>query len=351
MKIRILVQAAGMLLATSSAMAQQATGMDMLLLPPANTTAPASPQGTGTLTPQTMQAPAAPALVPSQQVQPGMQPMLPPEQVGQAYPDPYGQPPQDPNADFNRAMQETFPMSPDQIREYRQLQEQTNRAMVQPVAPGRPVSRSLRLSLRPGEVTPVLRVQPGVVSTLTFSDGTGQPWPVMSVVTGNPQAYVAQSAGPEGKSNIIVMSTIQPWMPSNVVVTLMGYPVPITMMLQQGSPETDYRVDVQLSSRGPNALAESPGAVSLAATDDSTMMSFGDGVAPPDSRKLRTNSPDVDVWMHGDLMYVRTPGEIVSPRYVGRSSNVSGVNVFSLPDSPVLLVSRGGQLTSIKITP
>lgn len=250
---------------------------------------------------------------------------------------------------FESALKALAPVSPDQVREYRRQDDNMNRAMVSPVNPGRPVSRAIQVSLRPGEMPPLLRVQPGIVSTLTFSDVTGQPWPVLSVVTGNPSVYVAQTAGEEGKTNIIVVSAIQRHIPSNLAITLVGHPVPITLQIEQGSPETDYRLDVRMSSRGPNAAQEIVAVSSLAPTNDSTLLKFLDGTPPAGARALRTSSGDVEVWKYEDVQYVRTRGEIISPGYTARSNNVAGVNVFLMADAPVLLVSSGGRTTQVRV--
>lgn len=251
---------------------------------------------------------------------------------------------------FDRAIRETLPMSPGQIQTYRRGLDDTRRGIATPLNPGKPVSRAIRLTLRPGEEPPVLRVQPGIVSTMTFSDITGQPWPVLSVTTGNPQAYAAQSAGEEGKTNIIVVNAIQEWVPGNLAVTLVGHPVPITLAIRQGEPEVDYRLDVRLDARGPNAAQDIVGTTSLAPTNDSTMIKFLDGVPPQGARRMKTTSPDVEAWRFEDLLYVRTRGDILSPAYTSRSSNVSGVNVFTLVDSPVVIVSAGGRAAHVRIS-
>lgn len=250
---------------------------------------------------------------------------------------------------FQQALEAAVPYTPEQIEQYRRQMDAASQATVTPLNPGTPVSRSIRVNLTPGEQTPVLRVQPGVVSTLTFSDLTGQPWPVLSVVTGNPSAYVAQSAGEPGKSNIIVLSAIMAHIPSNLVVTLVDYPVPVTISLAQGASEVDYRVDVQVSARGPNAQMDMVGAASLAPTNDSNMLAFLDGVPPSSARRLQTSSGDVEAWAYGDMVYVRTAGDVLSPAYISRAANVSGVNVFVLNEAPVVIVTRNGQMASVRI--
>lgn len=251
--------------------------------------------------------------------------------------------------EFQRALESSVPFTPEQITDYRKAIDDVTKASAVPLAPAKPVSRSIRLSLKPGEIAPTLRVQPGVVSTLTFSDVTGQPWPVLSVVTGNPSAYVAQSAGEVGKTNIIVVSAIQPYIPSNLVVTLVGYPVPVTISLAQGNAEVDYRVDAQITARGPNAAMDMVGAASLQPTNDSNMLAFLDGTPPDAARRHSTSSSDVEAWTFGDMLYVRTAGDLLSPAYISRASNVSGVNIFVLNDAPVLLVSSDGQMASVRI--
>lgn len=250
---------------------------------------------------------------------------------------------------FQEALKQINPFTPGQIREYKGQEAAVKRALAAPVSPGRPVSRAVRVTLRPGESPPSIRLQPGMVSTLTFSDLTGKPWPVLSVVVGNPSAYVAQSAGEEGKTNIIVLSAIQEWVPSNMAVTLVGHPVPILMSIEQNQPETDFRVDVRVEARGPNAAQDLVSVSSLAPTNDSTMIQFLDGQPPVGARKLTTTSGDVEAWTFDNQFYVRTRGDLLSPSYMARSNNVAGVNVYVLNDAPVLLVSQSGRMSSVHI--
>jgi intracellular multiplication protein IcmK len=250
---------------------------------------------------------------------------------------------------FQKALQDAMPMTPDQIREYRKRLDEGRRATVAPLSPAAPRTRQIAMTLKPGEETPSLYVRPGTVSTMTFSDITGRPWPVMSVVTGNPTAYVAQSAGEEGKSNIIVVSPVQEHIVSNLVVTLVGHPVPVTLVLDPDQAATDYRLDVRIASRGPNAAIDIVGVSSLTATNDMTMVKFLDGVAPNGARRMNTTSTDVEAWRFEDLLYVRTTGDVLSPSYTGRSQNVSGVNVFVMADTPVVLLSKDGRVTSIHV--
>lgn len=253
------------------------------------------------------------------------------------------------DSSFDAALRSLMPMSPQQVEDFRRHHEDMERAEHLPLMDLKPVSRSIDLSLQPGEVAPVIRLAGGNVSTITFSDRTGQPWPVMSVTTGNPQAYVAQSAGAPEESNIIVISPLTYYGKSNMVVTLMGHPVPIILTLESGTQEIDYRVDVRINERGPNARYDIVGASTLPATGDSVMLSFLDGVPPSDAQRLNTRRAGVEAWRYDDMLYVRTEREMLSPAYISRSSNVSGVNVYVLVDSPVLILSKDGKMETVHI--
>ena len=259
-----------------------------------------------------------------------------------------GQPSKD--AQFERALREVVPLSPDQVTKYRRAQDRVRRATNMPIGPENPVTRSVRLTLKPGERSPVIHVKPGSVTSLTFSDVTGAPWPVLAVTSGNPQVYDVKSAGEEGKTNIIMVSAKEEWYPSNAMVTLVGHPVPIGLQISPEGADLDYRVDIGLMARGPNAAQDVVGVSNLAPTNDLTVAKFLDGVPPEGARRMDTSSPDVEAWRYEDVMYLRTRGDVLSPQYTARSSSVSGVHVFTMAEVPVVMISTDGRLADVRVT-
>jgi intracellular multiplication protein IcmK len=252
---------------------------------------------------------------------------------------------------FNQALRELLPLSQPQVRQFRQDATKIDReGRSPPMGPAQPTSRSVTLSLKPGERAPELRLAPGNASVLTFSDQTGAPWPVMSVTVGNPQAYGAQEAGEKGKTNMVVISPLQNYdVSANLIVTLVGYPVPVLFSLSTGSDHVDYRLDVGIQARGPNAAYDITATSSLQPTNDSTVQSFLDGVAPKGAHRVHTSESAVEAWRFQDMLYVRTSLELLSPAYVARARNVSGTNIYTLADSPVLIVSQDGRMASVDI--
>ena len=283
-----------------------------------------------------------------QQQQPAFQPTgAPPVQIGA----PTAPAPSRSAEDeaFESAVKQLVPLTPDQITEFRKRQDAARRAQNLPIAPVRPVTRTISLSLKPGEPTPVIRVTAQRVTTLTFVDITGKPWPVLSVATGDPTSLEAKSAGPQNETNIITLSPIRYQGATNVAVTLTKYPVPIVMTVTTGQEEVDYRVDVRVGARGPNAIAEMIGGGGLAPTEDTTMMAFIDGVPPRGAEKVTTGSRDVEAWMYDKMMYVRTTDQLLSPAYISASSGNAGVNVYRMIEAPSLIVSREGRMAIVSV--
>lgn len=250
---------------------------------------------------------------------------------------------------FQDALKSIAPLTPEQVEIMRRRLDGIDRAQGKPLVPVAPVTRSIAVSLKSGERPATIKVSPGWISTLTFSDVTGQPWPVLSVTNGNPDAYEVVSSGPENKTNIITISAKQAYVPSNIAITLVGAKVPILMTLDPGSGSVDYRVDAQIDQRGPNASYDIISTDALPATGDSVMLSFLDGVPPDNARKMKTGHREVQAWRYDEMLYVRTSRALLSPAYTAKQSNASGVNVYVLKEAPVLLVSDGGRLENVQV--
>lgn len=253
------------------------------------------------------------------------------------------------DATFQEALKHVAPLSPGQIKQMRQVLDDADKASGSPLSSINPVTRSIRVSLKSGERPASLRVSPGWVSTLTFSDVTGQPWPVLSVVNGNPDAYHVEKSVGDESTNIVTISSKQAYVPTNIAVNLAGAKVPVVMTLSPSAGEVDFRVDAQMDQRGPNATYDTVGGSSLAPTNDSVMLGFLDGVPPEGARKLKTTDRDVQAWRYEEMLYVRTSKPIRSPAYVSTQRNASGVHVFVLKEAPVLIVSDAGRSVYVKI--
>lgn len=247
--------------------------------------------------------------------------------------------PADPDAAFKEALKQIVPLTDEQVLRLRRELDKIDQAQGKPLTSMQSSTRSVRISLKSGERPSVINTRPGWISTLTFSDVTGAPWPVLSVTNGNPDAYNIQSSGQEGATNIITISAKQGYVASNIAVTLVGAKVPIMLELQPSAGAVDFRVDAILDDRGPNASMDVISSDNLPPTSDSVMLKFLDGVPPEGAKALSSSSPDVQAWKYNDMTYVRTSKVAMSPAYIAKQSNASRTNVFVLPEAPVVMFS------------
>lgn len=253
---------------------------------------------------------------------------------------------------FSAAIQGIIPMTPEQIRLFKQRYYET-KSVTRSSVVGDPIptSRSIDLSLRPGEMAPTVRLSAGNVSTITFSDITGQPWPILSVTVGDPSSFSAQTAGPQGDTNILVVTPLSDYSRSNSVVTLVGHPVPVLLTLDsREQTEIDYRMDIRLDGKGPKATFDVPMVQNLPPTSDKVIQAFLDGVPPRQAEMKKTSDRGVEAWILEDNMYIRTRGQVLSPAFMAKSTNVSGVSVYVLKETPVLLVSVDGVMRNITVS-
>ncbi len=254
---------------------------------------------------------------------------------------------------FMEAMLSINPMTPEQIRMFREHLDASKRASREPLRPdAQRSSRSIDLTLKPGEETPTVRMEAGKVATLTFSDMNGNPWPILSVTTGDDTAFAAQTAGEQGESNILIINPKLDYTSSNMVVTLVDNPVPVIMTLDARDQVTvDYRTDIRIDGKGPNSDYAITDMYNLPPTGDSTMIAFLDGIPPKGAEKRKVSAGGVEAWVFEDQLYIRTKGQVFSPAFTAKSTNVSGVSVFALPQTPVVLISQDGTLNTVSVRP
>lgn len=252
---------------------------------------------------------------------------------------------------FFEAMQGVIPMTDAQIRLFKERYHTSKQATLEPVKEdAQRSSRSIDLTLKPGEEVPTIRMQPGKVATMTFSDRNGNAWPILSVTTGDATAFAAETAGEQGVSNILVVNPRLEHASSNMVVTLVDNPVPILLTLD-GRNQTviDYRTDIRVDAKGPNSDYAITSSNSLSPTGDSTMIAFLDGIPPRGAQKKSVSGSPAEAWVYQEQLYIRTRGEVLSPAYVAKSTNVSGISVFVMPETPVLIISEDGVMNPVTV--
>lgn len=247
---------------------------------------------------------------------------------------------------FKQLLNKNMPLTNDQILEYHKQYHEAEQAMhTSPTTPPQPISSTITLDLSPGTQPPVIRLAPGFVSSLVFLDSTGQPWPIADFSLGNSKQFNVQW---DNKKNTLFIQSTNEFTSSNLALRLAEMDTPVMLSLVSGQREVDYRVDVQVTGRGPNAL---PLVVEelLPAATSATLIGTLDGIPPPGSKELSVSEKAGRAWVWNSHLLFRTPYVVLSPAWTSTVSSADGTHVYELPKTPLILVSKDGKTLKVEL--
>lgn len=264
-------------------------------------------------------------------------------------------PPLSPPGNLGQAAATSLPFSAAEIIQLRKQLERTRQARAFKPVRAVPHIGSISLDLSPGGALPIVRTMPGEVSTLLFVDATGAPWPLAAA----PRVSDNRLFAPEWLKGTatVVISALSAYEEGNLVVMLQDFATPIVIKLVTGEPDAktksrtvDYRLDLRVPGRGPNAhpAVFGPGKIALY---DETMQLFLDGL-PPSAAKRLTPQGDIpgrtQVWQHEGSLYVRTTQDIQTA-FDQTIASGDGTRVYRLPPTPVVTLSDLGRSVTIQL--
>lgn len=249
-------------------------------------------------------------------------------------------------AAFSATMENTLPMTPEQIQRLRSLYNASQYAAASsPDTPPRPTATSLFVDLSPGATPPVIRLSQGFVTSLVFIDSSGAPWPIESYDIGNPNAFNIQW---DKTSNTLMVQSATLYNYGNLAVKLRTLNTPIMLTLIPGQKAVDYRVDLRVQGYGPNATAL-PVGNGLPNGADPALLSVLDGVPPDGSKVLTVSGGECQAWLSGTNLYVRTRMDVISPGWISTMSSADGMHAYLMQPTPILLISENGKVVQLKI--
>ncbi|PHM67997.1 DotH/IcmK family type IV secretion protein [Xenorhabdus sp. KJ12.1] len=237
------------------------------------------------------------------------------------------------------------PITPNQIRTVKQklhnIEEAVNEIPYSPI----PKVSSQTVSLSAGSAIPQVRIYKGVTTTITFSDITGQPWKILvPPVNSNSQA-MKSSYIPE--SPIMFIQPLSNYVNGNVTVALEGLPTPITVNVITATPDrqkktvnVDYRLDLRIPKRSPNALTRTPTPTQKIDLYSKELQAFVDGVPPENAKKVKLkNAPaNTEAWLMGDELVIRTD-LYLRDEFSRTLTAIDGTHVYVLDITPEILLS------------
>lgn len=254
---------------------------------------------------------------------------------------------------FTGAISGVSPLNQDQIKDVRRAFNAMNKAasFTQDVPPA-PVTSALTVDLSTGATPPVVRLAAGYVSSLVFTDATGEPWPIKAYDIGNPNAFnIAWSQDAkevaDTMQNTLLIQSLTPYQEGNLAVMLRGLNTPIMFTLIPGQALVDYRVDVRVPRAGPQAKTH---AEALPAHANPALQDVLNNIAPPKARVVRVQGGEAQAWVVGKRMYLRTPLTIISPAWISSMTGSDGfVKAYELPKASVVLAVSQGKMVQLKV--
>jgi intracellular multiplication protein IcmK len=195
----------------------------------------------------------------------------------------------------------------------------------------------------------------GEPTTLVFLDATGAPWPLAltpSVATDGlfDVRWFKDSAA-------VVMTAQTGYGQSGMAVFLKGLATPIVIKLVAGDEAgnakartVDYRLDLHVPGRGPNAKGSFMGPARIGMYDDA-LQAFLDGTPPSGAKRIHIEGDapaQTQVWSLEGSLYLRTPLDIRSA-YEQTMSSADGMHIYKLDPTPLVSVSQGGQSVSLTL--
>ena len=250
---------------------------------------------------------------------------------------------------YDQAVTGLLPMQPHEIRGLLEEFDKTKQAVEVPIFPyPEPEIAVETVSLDPGVRPPEVKVAIGHVTTLSLLDASGEPWPIQDMSwAGNFEVIQPEEGG-----NIIRVTPLSDFTYGNLSIRLLKLKTPVTFILKANREKVQYRFDARIPQMGP--MARPPivdGGITLTA-GSSILGAVLDGVPPDSAEKMKVSGTDgrTTAYKVGETTYVRTPLTLLSPGWSGSVSSADGMNVYSVSNAPVILLSEKGQISRVRLS-
>ncbi|MEM9469337.1 MAG: DotH/IcmK family type IV secretion protein [Pseudomonadota bacterium] len=243
---------------------------------------------------------------------------------------------------FDAVITGLFPLQPDQIEQLLRYYDETEKVVNSPVSglPTPEVSVTT-ISLDPGATPLQVRTSAGHITTINMLDVTGAPWPIQDVSWAGDFEVVE----PEEGGHILRITPLEKFAYGNMAIRLLTLKTPVTIALRTDQGSVHYRVDARIPEYGPFAETPLIDGMREVRAGSPTITAVLDGTPPQGSVMLDVAGTDgrTSAYRFGGRTFVRTPLTLLSPGWDSSVSSADGMNVYSLEDTPVLLLSDNGR--------
>ncbi len=248
------------------------------------------------------------------------------------------------------AARAAVPFTPEQIRIIGEIVREAQRASAKASGPPPiPGMRAIRLSLEATAPPPRIHTRKGYATALVFLDLTGRPWPVVETLA-DAEFLADRGEGgetPKERGHVVYLAPARPFLAGNALVSLAGLDTPVALTLSEGGEVADYRVEIRLPLRGPNADPLQLAQPARLEVRDPYAAFFVDGAPPLDAIELVLEPVRIGerAWLLEGRIYLRTPAPLLSPAAEAMERTASGDYVYAIPDVPFALLAAGADGT------
>ncbi|MCP0918066.1 DotH/IcmK family type IV secretion protein [Acinetobacter indicus] len=264
----------------------------------------------------------------------------------------------DTTVEIDRKVQEIskLQLTPEQVRMLKQFIIDQQRHVASPYpTTAKPVTRSIGLSLNPGEAPPALRLSSGMLTSIVFTDNAGQPWNIEKISLNralfNDGVSNSMKEDDVTETNVLSLEPLTPVAYGNVAITLKGLTTPIIFLLTTGQNDVDFRVDAKVPGISPDTKYSGFSGYSasrISTTIDDMALMFVDGVPPAEAIEQQTKNPDVKAWVYGEDVIIRTMNQVIYPAYRTSVRASNGMTVYKFDgDVRNITLSKEGKPVTI----
>lgn len=252
------------------------------------------------------------------------------------------------NTAFQQLLQNYFPLTPGQIHQFKNAVAEQQEANASPPgnAPAEGTSSIIPVTLKPGGIMPVIRVGQGMITSIVFTDASGQVWPITSFSIGDPQSFNVQW---DKTSGVLMIQGEKLYAQTNIGVMLQGMQIPVMLNLLIGQASWDYLDYVQLDQNQPGDL-NGPQPVNQA---PSYLVNLLNGIPPQGATPLSVSDDSAaQVWSYQGQYVMVSKYTLVSPAFTARADGPGStpMHAYIFQPTPEVLLSNAGNLEKLVIT-
>lgn len=213
-----------------------------------------------------------------------------------------------------------------------------------------PQARLRRLQIHPGEGRmPFVHLARGYTTAVTFTDVTGEPWPIEEVLVDSSFLPARAEVRPPGAQHILYLAPARSHLHGNALVKLGELAEPVVLALVDGEGTADVRLDIRITLAGPAADAQALVARPAFQAGDDHLLELLAGSPPSAATRLVVSGGHAAdrAWAAGDDILLVTAAVVLSPGPWAAERAADGRWAYRLPATPFALLIRDGRAQRI----